>query len=207
MKGWAVTLPGWIHCNLPELHRGRPSSSEKDVHMQSKLAQWVMFSAAIALTTFYHTDNVWATPAERFIATTLVKGTFGDIDGSERSAIHDSLKGEWLSLHKSEGPSDLYVQRNVWQPGGSTGWHTHPGHSLIIVTKGTVTDYLGNDPNCKPHVYTRNMTFVDPGGDHVHLLRNEGRVVAQTIVVQLIPASATRRIDVADPGNCHFKLR
>jgi hypothetical protein len=28
--------------------------------MQSKLAHWGMLSAAIALTTFYHADNVWA---------------------------------------------------------------------------------------------------------------------------------------------------
>jgi hypothetical protein len=28
--------------------------------------------------------------------------------------------------------------------------------------------------------------------------------VAQTIAVQLIPADQGRRIDVADPGNCHF---
>jgi quercetin dioxygenase-like cupin family protein len=177
--------------------------------MHRKLACLVMFGAEIALTTLFHSDNVWATPADRFTATTLVKGTFGDIDGSKKSVVQKSMQDErranvWLSLQKTEGPSDLYVQRNVWQPGGSTGWHTHPGHSLIIVTKGTVTDYLGNDPDCKPHVYTKDMTFVDPGGDHVHILRNEGKAVAQTIVVQLIPASATRRIDVADPGNCHF---
>jgi hypothetical protein len=48
------------------------------------------------------------------------------------------------------------------------------------------------------------MGFVDPGGDHVHILRNEGDVEAKTIAVQLIPADAARRIDVADPGNCHF---
>jgi hypothetical protein len=48
------------------------------------------------------------------------------------------------------------------------------------------------------------MGFVDPGGDHVHIVRNEGEVVAQTIAVQLIPAGATRRIDVPAPGNCPF---
>jgi hypothetical protein len=48
------------------------------------------------------------------------------------------------------------------------------------------------------------MGFVDPGGDHVHILRNEGQVEAKTIAVQFIPADAVRRIDVVDPGNCHF---
>jgi hypothetical protein len=32
------------------------------------------------------------------------------------------------------------------------------------------------------------MGFVDPGGEHVHILRNEGTVEARTIAVQLIPA-------------------
>ena len=48
------------------------------------------------------------------------------------------------------------------------------------------------------------MTFVDEGGKHVHVIRNEGAVEARTITVQLLPAGATRRIDA--PGNpaCTF---
>ena len=30
------------------------------------------------------------------------------------------------------------------------------------------------------------MGFIDPGGDHVHIILNEGSVNAQTIAVQLI---------------------
>jgi hypothetical protein len=97
-----------------------------------------------------------------------------------------------LSSQKAEGASELYVESNVWQAGGSTGWHTHPGHSWIIVTEGTVTGYEGDDPDCKPHVYPQGTGFVDPGGDHVDLLRNEDPViVAKTIAVQLIPAAAS----------------
>ena len=81
---------------------------------------------------------------------------------------------------------------------------THPGQSLIVVTVGTVTDYEGGDSDCKSTVYTQGMALVDSGGDHVHLIRNEGTAVAQTIAVQLTPAGAARRIDVPDPGNCHF---
>jgi hypothetical protein len=94
-----------------------------------------------------------------------------------------------------------------WQPLGSTGWHTHPGHSLIIVTAGSVTEYDGNDPDCKPHVYTAipgmSVGFVDPGGEHAHILRNESTTtVAKTMAIQLVPAGAVRRIDVAQPANC-----
>jgi hypothetical protein len=48
------------------------------------------------------------------------------------------------------------------------------------------------------------MGFVDPGGDHVHNLRNEGTVEARTITGQLIPADATRRGEAPDPGVCSF---
>jgi hypothetical protein len=96
------------------------------------------------------------------------------------------------------------VQSNTWAPGGTTGWHTHPGHSLIIVTAGAVTAYDGDDRKCRPRVYTSGMGFVDSGGDHVHNLRNEGTVEARTIAVQLIPADAVRRIDAPAPGTCGF---
>jgi hypothetical protein len=48
------------------------------------------------------------------------------------------------------------------------------------------------------------MGFVDPGGGHVHIIRNEGAVEARTIAVQTIPADAVRRVDVDAPGNCPF---
>lgn len=177
--------------------------------MGARRTYLIVLGISIAVAALYSAGGVWATPAVGFTATTLVQGTFGEIDVSNKSIIPNSSEDDrrtkgWLSMQKTSGPSYLYVQSNVWQPGGSTGWHTHPGHSLIIVTAGTVTEYEASDPDCKPHVYTKDMTFVDHGGQHVHIIRNEGDGVAQTTAVQLIPAGAARRIDIQDPGNCHF---
>jgi quercetin dioxygenase-like cupin family protein len=110
----------------------------------------------------------------------------------------------WYAHIRTHGTSDLFVQDNTWDPGGSTGWHTHPGASLIIVTQGTVTAYEGDDPSCTPHVYEVGDTFVDSGGSHVHLIRNETASTAKTIAVQLVPHGPMRRIDAAAPGNCKF---
>ena len=171
--------------------------------MRRRLLWVVLFTAVIAITALYHARRAKATSSEGFVSTTLALGRFGDIDVANTFV---PTKGRvWLSVQKSKAPSDLYVQSNVWQPGGSTGWHTHLGHSLIIVTEGTVTEYMGHDASCSPHVYTVGMGFVDPGGDHVHIIRNEGSVEASTIAVQLIPGDQTRRIDADDPGNCHFQ--
>jgi hypothetical protein len=86
----------------------------------------------------------------------------------------------------------------------STGWHSHPGPSLIFVVAGTVTNYSSEDPTCTGHPYTVGQGFIDSGKD-VHILRNEGSVQAETIAVQFLPAgSTTRRIDQPAPGNCPF---
>ncbi len=173
---------------------------------------WLVFLSAAILVGALYTESVLATPANPgFKATTIATGTFGEIDvfnQFSKNSLPAGFDGDvWLSLQKTKGSSDLYVQSNVWQPGGSTGWHTHPGHSLIIVTSGTVTEY---DADCTPHVHTfvpgqPAPTFVDPGRDHVHIIRNEGSVAASTIAVQLVPYDpnkANRRIDAPAPETC-----
>lgn len=174
--------------------------------MRRKLTWTVLFSAAIILTALYYPRKVDATPAQGFTSTTLAQGRFGEIDVFNRFLPPGAPVSKlWLSWQKTKGSSDLYVQSNVWQPGGSTGWHSHPGHTLVTVTAGTITAYEGDDPECKPHVYTAGMGFVDPGGTHVHIIRNESTSeVAQVIAVRLVPAGQPGRVEAPDPGNCHF---
>jgi uncharacterized cupin superfamily protein len=170
---------------------------------------WLVSLAAAIVVTARFAGDVLATDAAGFTGTTLAQGRLGEIGAFNHfvppSSSQSRHRGNiWLSWQKTKGMSDLYVQSNVWAPGGSTGWHSHPGHSLIVVTAGTVTAYEGDDAECRPHVYTQGMGFVDQGGDHVHILRNEGSVEARTVAVQLIPAAAARRIDAPDPGHCTF---
>jgi quercetin dioxygenase-like cupin family protein len=180
-------------------------TARNEIDMRTRQVDRVFLSAAIALTILHPT--VLATETEGYKSSLVARGRLNDFDINSSSSHPQQEKGNeqfWHSLQKTVGSSDVYVQNNVWAPGGSTGWHSHPGQSLIIVTAGTLTNYEGHDPACKPHVYKTGMAFVDPGGDHIHILRNEGAVEAKSITVQFIPADATRRIDVADPGNCHF---
>lgn len=173
----------------------------------------LLFAAAIVGVALHYAIKASATPATGFTAVTLAKGTLGQLEVFNHFVL-PKLRGEdrkiWLSLQKTKGDSDLYIQSNTWDAAQAgqvpnTGWHSHPGHSLIIVTAGTLTDYEANDPTCTPHVYTVGMAFVDEGGDHAHIIRNEGSVPATNIAVQLIPAGQARRIDLVNPpGNCPF---
>src|SRR3954468_2182652 len=119
-----------------------------------------------------------------------------------------TIPADWQTLIKTKGPNDLHVVDNklaaetATTTAGTTGWHSHPGPSLIQVVAGTVTNYEGDDPSCTPHIYTAGTGFVDAGGNDVHMLVNEGSVPAETIAVQLLPQDAVRRVDAPDPGNC-----
>ena len=164
-----------------------------------KGSTWFVLAVVVVGVGGYATSSL-ATPPSGFVGTTLAVARFDEID------VHNFTipANTWQAKLKTQGLSDVYVQSNTWAPGGTTGWHTHPGHSLILVTEGTISAYHGDDPTCTPEIYTPGMGFIDAGGDHVHVLRNEGTVQARTIAVQTIPADALRRIDRPAPGNCPF---
>ena len=168
--------------------------------MRSKLVSAIVL---VALSLSLYAGNVLATDPSGFVGVTVAKGTFGDI----HSHVKSKTPQRWDEMIRTHGASDLYIQQNTWQPGGSTGWHTHPGPSFVIVTQGSVTVYEGEDKTCTPHVYTANTpnnSFIDAGGGDVHLIRNETRAVPMTMAVQLVPKDATRRVGADDPGHCSF---
>jgi hypothetical protein len=78
-------------------------------------------------------------------------GTFGE--------IHAKAKiGRWEAKVKTKGVSDVYFTQVTIQPGGTLGWHSHPGLSFVIVKSGTATFYDGDDRTCTPHVFSVGQT-------------------------------------------------
>lgn len=143
--------------------------------------------------------TVLATPQSGVTTTFFAnKIAFGEIDVNRHTIPADT----WQARIKTQGLSDGYVVDNVIKPGGTTGWHSHPGPSLIFVIRGAVTNYESDDPSCTGQVYSAGSGFVDAGGSDVHMLRNNGDVDAETIAVQLLPSDAPRRIEADVPANC-----
>jgi quercetin dioxygenase-like cupin family protein len=140
--------------------------------------------------------TVLATPPDGVTTLPLGMARFDPIDTKVKT-------GDWKADIKTKGLSDFHVLQNTIVPGGTFGWHSHPGPSLVIVKAGTATFYHGDDPTCTPHVVPTGSGFVDSGGA-VHVVRNEGTVDLVTIVASLVPAGAGRRIDEPDPGHCPF---
>ncbi len=140
--------------------------------------------------------TVLATPPSGVTSKVFAVGQFDEIGAK-------TLSSDWQARISTKGESDLHVLENTIVQGGSFGWHSHPGPSLVIVKTGALTLYRGDDPTCTPRVVEAGSGFVDEGGD-VHLVRNEGSVVTVVYVTSLVPRGAVRRIDEPSPGNCPF---
>jgi hypothetical protein len=133
----------------------------------------------------------WATPQQGVVTTIL---TGGPISLDEIDLFTDT-DGHKVKV-KTKGVSDVYVVRNIIAPGGHTGWHSHPGPSIISVVAGEATAYEGDDP--EGIVFTAGTAFVD-SGDHAHIIRNEGTVNLELIAFQILPEGAPRRIEQPAP--------
>jgi len=145
-----------------------------------------------------------ATPPSGVTTTIIGIGRFATIDAKAKTDLDPGTATKlWKARITTSQSSDLHVLQNTIAPGGSFGWHRHPGPSLVIVKSGTATFYLAKDPKCRPHVVPAGSGFVDEGQD-VHVVRNEGNVDLVTVVVSLVPAGFDRRIDEPKPGNCPF---
>jgi quercetin dioxygenase-like cupin family protein len=143
-----------------------------------------------------------ATPPSGVTTTNLGVGRFGEIDATAKTDIDPGPATEvWKARVQTKPSSDLHVLQNTIAPGGTFGWHRHPGPSLVIVKSGTASLYLATDPACRPQVVPAGSGFVDQGQD-VHVVRNEGSVDLVTVVVSLVPAGFERRIDAPSPGTC-----
>lgn len=159
-----------------------------------KLALLVAITGVAA----YAAGTLLATPPSGVTSTTFAIGTFDEI-----KARTDSATWRARIETKGGGGTDVHILENKIAPGGTFGWHSHPGPSIVVVKTGELTLYHADDPECTPHVVGAGSGFVDEGGV-VHVVRNEGSVETVVYVTSFVPKGAIRRIDEPDPGNCPF---
>jgi len=135
-----------------------------------------------------------ATPGSGAVGTILSDGT---LDAGVK--VHTSD----LKL-STRDDIQVVTQSITIAPGGHTGWHSHPGPVFVTIAAGTMTFYDADDPTCTAGTYATRDSFVDRGGGHVHIARNEGTVDLVLYATYLVPVGAPIRTDVPNPGTCPF---
>lgn len=114
-----------------------------------------------------------------------------------------STLGDVKRVMVVNGSADVLVQNVTIAPGTQTGWHSHHGPVLVIVTAGTMTLYQGDDPTCTGETYSVGEAFVDPGQGNVHNARNEGTDGVSLYATFFdVPPGAGPGIAHPNPGHC-----
>ena len=102
---------------------------------------------------------------------------------------------------KAKVPTTIEQDRLTFQPEADTGWHTHPGAALVVVTRGAVTLYQSDQ--CRT-VYSAG-SFFEEHENVIHKLVNETGDVSEVLGTLLLPAGSPELIPATNPGRvpCH----
>lgn len=142
-----------------------------------------------------------ATPPVGFSSQTLGRGNY---TGEGSLALRHGL--------------DIVTSKITLAPGGSSGWHSHPGGAIVIIQQGELTIYQsvrnGEDERgqsegdqkggarCVATRYTAGQSFIERIGEVVDAV-NTGKI--DTIVIATfpgVPVGGLSRIDQPNPGTC-----
>lgn len=83
----------------------------------------------------------------------------------EFTGTGDTNDGPPIGAHAHlDDQSTMVVAEVNWEPGGTSGWHRHPGVVLVSVLEGEIEVTWEQD--CVPRTYSAGEGFFDPGVIH-----------------------------------------
>jgi quercetin dioxygenase-like cupin family protein len=114
-----------------------------------------------------------ATTPKGVTPTLLTRATLGKFEAENNS----------IEVESDRTSADFALAKVVIEPGGTTGWHHHPGVALISVNSGAVTEY---DKNCHKSIFKAGEGFFETNGE-VHVVHNQGKANAVLYVTFIAP--------------------
>ena len=128
----------------------------------------------------------WATPPNKLVQTLLARGT---------NTSHGTIPLKF--------GTDVVMVRITVQPGGSSGWHSHPGGAIIVVEEGTLTVYspVGRH-RCQITAYSAGQAFIERPGEVDDVFNTGTAPYVLYVTFPRVPPTVSPRTDVPDPGAC-----
>ena len=135
--------------------------------------------------------------------------TVGAIDnvilstGTAQREIHTNahlalpgLDEDFSAVLVADGSSNIIEQEVTFIPGGTTGWHKHPGIVLLTLTadSGPVDWY---DSKCGKTVYNAGDSWTE--GTKLHDVVNHGSTNVHFLVTYIVAKDVNKRTDEAAP--------
>ena len=124
--------------------------------------------------------------------------------GTVRARVKVQVPGMQPHITCGATACDILFQVLTINPGGFTGWHTHPGPTFVAVSAGEGSMYRAGGTGCTPTKYGVGAGFVQHSTE-VHNMRNEGTTPLVLHAFYFLPVGTDNtavRIDQAQPTNC-----
>ena len=167
----------------------------------------------------------FATPGLGFTSTILARGTVGEdmtfgvptvvtvkrrvTIKTKSGVVTKTVKIKVPSIQKAiacnaTNPCDTAFQQGTLQPGGTTGWHTHPGPTFVAFAQGEGTVYHVDGSACTAMKIGAGTGFSQMP-TLVHVLHNDGTVPIIVYTLYFLPRGTPNtgiRIDQPQPAAC-----
>jgi quercetin dioxygenase-like cupin family protein len=170
-------------------------------------------------------ETASATPSVGFASTVIARGTFAQnytfgtptvVTVSRKVRIKTksgfvtkTVKIKVDSVQRAitcnpTNPCDTAFQQATVQPGGSSGWHTHPGATFVAVVQGEGTLYRVVGSSCTATKLSVGAGFAQMPTER-HVVRNEGTVPFIVDTLYVLPPGTPNtgiRVDQPQPTEC-----
>src|SRR6266550_8487392 len=98
--------------------------------------------------------------------------------------------------------TDIAMAQITVEPGGSAGWHSHPGGAIIVVKTGTLTVYRSIGSQCQRTTYSAGQAFIERPGEVDQVLNTSTAPYVLFVTFPRVPQGGSPRTDEPDPGTC-----
>ena len=172
--------------------------------------------------TLFAGDTARATPGLNFNTTVLGRGTVsGFIFGKPttatvtrkvtfrtksrvfRKTVRFKVPSIQTAIDCTNGCDTAFQQATV-PPGGSSGWHTHPGATFVAIGQGEITYYHVDGGTCHSDKVSAGSGFGQMPSE-VHVGRNESSANLVIYTLYVLPPGTPNsaiRIDQPQPTAC-----
>jgi mannose-6-phosphate isomerase-like protein (cupin superfamily) len=184
-----------------------------------------LVAAGLSAHRIFSDETASATPGLGFTSTVLARGVLGEnftfgiptrvtvkrkvSIKTKSGVVSKTVKFKVDSILSAitcepTNPCDTAFQQARVEPGGSSGWHTHPGATFVAVVQGEGTLYRVVGSECTATKINAGTGFAQMPTER-HVVRNEGTVPFVVDTLYVLPHGTPNtgiRVDQTQPTEC-----
>lgn len=135
-------------------------------------------------------------------ASRMPRASASPSSGVSRKGLGRGVVTRGADIEVKKG-SDVVIDAVTLAPGGTTGWHTHPGPEVVLVTSGVLTFRRLTGVTCVTEKVSAGEASVGAAPGEVHMAHNQGPDPVEMVVAFFnVPSGEPSRVEADPPLTC-----